>query len=180
VVANGHWLATLQVCVSWNDCFGVTACLFEKRILKSTKKSKEVINSVPTIEASVGGNLIISRPGRVQLGADRADQLNQPRLDSHVDVFVLGPWDEGTAGELFAHLVQAREDRVSLLGIQNFGGVEHGDVGAAALEVFSPHAEIDIKAGTECDHVSGRAFGEAAVPESHQLPRSRRTWPQVL
>jgi hypothetical protein len=88
VVANGHWLPTLQVCVSWKDCFGVMACLFEQRILKPTKKSKEVINSVPTIEASVGRNLIISGTCGVKLSPSCPDLFGESCLDIHMDVFV--------------------------------------------------------------------------------------------
>ena len=42
---------------------------------------------VAQVEAHVEGHLVVAGAGGVQLAADRADALDEPRLDVHVDVF---------------------------------------------------------------------------------------------
>jgi hypothetical protein len=106
VVSNGHWLTTLQVCVAWKDCFSITACLIEKRILKPTNKIKEVINSVPRIEASVGGNLIIPRTRGMKLSASRSDPFGESCFDIHVDVLVFNREFEVTFCDFILNLVK--------------------------------------------------------------------------
>ena len=56
-------------------------------VLQRSQGGADGVDLVAQIEADIQGHLIVARAGGVQLATDRADLLDQTRLDIHVNIF---------------------------------------------------------------------------------------------
>ena len=106
----------------------------------------------------VGGDLVVARARRVELAADRADDLGQPPLDGHVDVLVGVEEPELVGVELGLDAIEPVEQLVAVgLGDDPHRG-EHRRVGAGLLDVvgIEPPIEADRRVHPHENWVGGQ------------------------
>ena len=111
----------------------------------------------------VGGHLVVAAAGRMQLGRGR-NGLGQRLLDVHVHIFERGIPVECARLDLGTYDIQARLDRVALLGSKDADVGEHRSLRLATLDIKGGKPLIKRYGFTDAEHQIGRAFGEASTP----------------
>ncbi len=89
--------------------------LVEQRRLQRGEPGDDAVDCVAHPQAEVGGDLVVARARGVQPARRVADQLGQPRLDIHMDVFEGGAELELAGVDLRLDLVEPGDDRVAVL-----------------------------------------------------------------
>jgi hypothetical protein len=87
VVPEGQRLRRLQMGEAGHDRASMGLCLVEKGVLQALQLHIQRVDLVADPESEIGRHLIVARACRVQPPGRIADQLPQPGLDVHVDVF---------------------------------------------------------------------------------------------
>ena len=109
VMREVHRLGALQVRVAGHRPVEVTVARAARGRSASRCSGLERLQRVRAGEhRHVGRDLVVARARRVQLAADRADDLGQPALDGHVDVLVGVVEAELAVLELAARRARAR------------------------------------------------------------------------
>ena len=105
MMTESHRLGRLQVRIARHDrgCLGLG--LADQRRLKVPHLRVQGIDGAAQPEPEVGCHLVVAAARRVQTARRRADQLGQPGLDVHVDVFEGGGEGEGPALDLLKNLL---------------------------------------------------------------------------
>ena len=85
----------------------------------------------------------------MQAPADRADDLGQPPLDRHVDVFVVVSEREASLAAARARPVEPRQQRVAVLAGDDRALGEHPRVRARLRDVLRPQAPIEVDRGVQ-------------------------------
>src|SRR5438128_2282814 len=124
------------------------------------------------IETLVQGDLIVARATRVELAADLADQLLEPALHVHVDVFELRAEGERAGGELPPHRLESPHDRVALGRGEEPRSAERLRPRDAARDVVGPEALVKGER-------RGEALG-ARIGGLREAPRPRLVLPAGL
>ena len=191
-------LGALQMRVAGHRPVGV--CLREREQARHQRpRQRPRALAAPLDEqGEVGGDLVVAGAARVQLAANRADDLGQPALDRHVDVLVVGAELELARLELGRDRVEAVEQGRELRVVDDAGAVQPGYVRAGARHVLGPEpavvAERRVQAreqrigrSLEASHC-GLTIGSAperscgswspAQPE-RSATRSRGSWPNA-
>ena len=110
VVAQVDGLRPLQVRVAGRRPVAVRLGLRHQRLHQALEQRDRARGVGADEQGQVGGHLVVARAGRVELAAERADQLGQPPLDRHVDVLVVLAELEGALLELPADPVEPLGD----------------------------------------------------------------------
>ena len=100
VMAPCHGLRGLQVRKARHDPVGPRFGLRQKGLHQRGQAGNGGIALVADPEAEIDRHLIVARPRGVQAACGFADDLFQPRLDVHVDVFEIGAEGEVSALDL--------------------------------------------------------------------------------
>jgi hypothetical protein len=100
VVAEGHRLGRLQVREAGHQRVRVRLGLGQQGALQRLDLADGAVAGVTNPKAEVERHLVVARARGVQPPGRRADQLAQPRLHVHVDVFVLVAEGKGPGGDL--------------------------------------------------------------------------------
>jgi hypothetical protein len=85
---------------SGHDRAGMGEGLAGEGRLQGATLLDERVGGVADVEPEIGRHLVVARPCRVQPAGGRADQLGEPGLDVHVDVFELAGEDEAARLDL--------------------------------------------------------------------------------
>src|SRR5438552_17132279 len=75
--------------------------------LKSGKLTIEIINRVAHIEAKIGRDLVVARACGMKASGGSADQLREPALDIHMNIFERARKGERAGDDLGLHLTEA-------------------------------------------------------------------------
>ena len=86
-MAERDRLRRLQVGKSGHDRVGVFFRPVQKRADQGGKSVFRLFQLITDPEAKIKRHLVVARTRRVQAPCGRSDQIRQPRLDIHVDVF---------------------------------------------------------------------------------------------
>jgi len=97
----------------------------QQRVLERVDPRHRLVEAVADEHLEVGRDLVVARPGGVQLARRRPDQFAEPLFDVHMDVFEARILDQPAGGILFANPVQPRADRCRILGRDDALGAEH-------------------------------------------------------
>ncbi len=100
----------------------------------------------------------------MELARHRANQLLQPRLHRHVDVFVFAAELEAPSVDLIADSIQALDDGLGLFVRENAHGAEHVGMGLACADVFGVEAPVDMEGGVDLLHDLGGLRLKAPAP----------------
>ena len=84
---QGHRLSRLQMRITRHQRVGFFLCLIEQRGLQIAELSVEGIDRLANPQLEVRGHLVIARATGVQTSGRLANDLLEPGLDVHVDVF---------------------------------------------------------------------------------------------
>ena len=87
VVAEGHRLGDLQMGKARHHGSGMLQRLLRERALISAQGLVDGIDRFPDPKPEIGRDLIVARARSVQPPRRRADQLGEPALHVHMDVF---------------------------------------------------------------------------------------------
>ncbi len=165
-----HRLRALQVRVPGHvDVLGRLRAL-EQHPLESMHVRDDVGALAPDEQTERGRDLVVARPPGVELGARIAGELGHPPFDGGVDVLVGRRELERTVGELLLRPVECREHRGGLVGGEDVGAREPGDVRARTREVVGRETPVEREALGEREQLVGGAVGEPTVPEGHADP----------
>ena len=82
-----HRLRGLQMREARHDGCGMRQRLFGERALIAGQRRVDVVDRVAHPKLEVGRDLVVARARRMQTPGRRPDQLREPRLDVHMDVF---------------------------------------------------------------------------------------------
>ncbi len=138
MVAEVDGLGALQVRIAGQRPVDVLFGAPDQRRHQPCRRRLRLAPALAGIHNEVGGNLVVARAGRVQLAANRPDQLGQMALDRHVDVFVTVHEDELALLQLKLHLVEAVKQRVAVLGGDDLLCGKHLRVRARLGNVLRP------------------------------------------
>ena len=90
-MCDKNGLGALQVRVAGHDRVGVGLGLREKSVLKRAKPRYGVVDGIPQKQTHVQCNLVVTGTCCVKPSCRLADELGQPALDIHVNVFEVLP-----------------------------------------------------------------------------------------
>jgi hypothetical protein len=127
-MAEGDGLGRLQMGEARHYRGGVFERQGGERKLKRGETGVEAGDLVPHIELEVGGNLIVARPGGMQLAGHRANQLPQPALDIEMDVLQRSRKFELACLHLGQNLVETFGNLARVLLRDDTGRREHGNM----------------------------------------------------
>src|SRR5690349_16585199 len=86
-----HRLGPLQMGVARHDHVEMPPCLPDERALEIAQRMVQPGQGGSKIQTKVRRHLVVAAPARVQFSSDRPEELSQPPLDSHMNVFILRP-----------------------------------------------------------------------------------------
>ena len=89
-MAPCDWLRGLQMGKAWHHPIGARLGLRQKRADQRLQTLIGGVQLVPHPEFKIGRDLVVPAAARVQAACGLTDQVFQPRLDVHVDVFERG------------------------------------------------------------------------------------------
>ncbi len=116
-------------------------------------------------EPHVGRHLVVARAGGVQLLADLANQLGEPRLDRHVHVLMGVGRHEAAGTDLRPHQLEPFAQPLGLFEGEDADLSEHGHMGQRAIDVLVEHAQVHRQGRRKPRHLLGR---RPAEPPAHQ------------
>ena len=149
MMAERNRLSALQVGIAGKAPVAVPLREVEQgreRLLEQPDGRSRMLGDV---EGEVGGDLVVAGAPRMDLAAERADDLGQPPLDRHVDVLVGFLEGEGAADQLCIDRVEAIEHPVELLGGEDPGAEQRPGVGARLTHVVGRQAAIERERGVQ-------------------------------
>ena len=114
MVAERHRLRDLQVGEARHDRFGMLFCALHQNTLKRADHVHRLFAGIAHPQPEVSRDLVVARARRVQPSCRRADELAEPTLDGHVDVFEFEPLGNAVALIFGGDLVQPFEDCSSI------------------------------------------------------------------
>ena len=88
-MAERNGLGRLQMGEAGHDRAGIGLGLLGERQLQRSDLAVERLDRGPDIEPEIDRNLIVARARRVQPPGRRAEEIGEPGLDIHMDVFEL-------------------------------------------------------------------------------------------
>ena len=135
VVRKKDRLGVLEVCVSGHDHIQVSSRLFQERMLEPPQPSEQGPEHIPQVHADVQRHLVVPAPAGVQLAPDRADQLREPPLDRHMNIFVLRDERKAACFDFSPHVSQASDDGGRFPVGQYIGQLQGLTVDDAALNI---------------------------------------------
>ena len=188
VMREQNRLRRLQVGLARHDRGRVRGGLGGQRGHQVERGVADVADGVAQPHAEQRGHLVVSRPARPQPAAELvADPVDQPALQSAVDVLVGGQWEEAAVGDVLAEAVQTRQQPVALLLGQQARPVQHSSMGLGRRHVVRRKHPVEVSGLAQCRKGFRRSVGEPAAPQRalvggahrltsrarHRLPRSR-------
>jgi hypothetical protein len=163
VVREVDGLAALQVGVAGERQSRWASAGVDERLHERGHAVDRRDRLVADVHGHVRGDLVVARPGGVELAADRAGELGDAPLDRHVDVDVVGRERERALGELDLDLLERRVQRVAVLGGDDVLRGQHPGVRAGLRDVVGPQPPVVGQRAVErAERVVG-GFGEAAA-----------------
>ena len=97
VMPEGYRLGDLQMGVAGHHRGGFGLGAVDQGLLQVAHRAVEAVDRVAQPQPQIGRHLIVARARGMEAPRRRPDQLGEPRLDIHVDVFVLGAEDKAAA-----------------------------------------------------------------------------------
>ena len=172
-MAERHGLRRLQMGETGHHGAGMFQRAIHQRLLKGGERRIGLVDGIANIEAEVGGDLVVARARGMQPSRGGTDQLGQPALDIHMDVFQ-------RALELEIALADFGQDRVEPLGdVLRIGRGDdaalgqHRGMGLGGGDVLGIHMAIDVDGDVDFLHDRIGALREPAAPHlvAHDLTR---------
>ena len=164
MVTGGDWLTALKVRVAGHHRSGEFFRAVEQGELEFGDGADDFADLAAAIQAGVGGDLVVARAGRVELGAGRADAASKLGLDVHVDVLKRGLELEFSLEDFLFDFPQAALDFLKLLGREESGILLRTRMGDRAGDVVRKQPPIVRNRFTKLLDERGGVLGEAAVP----------------
>jgi hypothetical protein len=159
-----HRLRALEMRVAGHDRVAGVARDGRERLLEGGERGVLAVALGAQPEPEVERDLVVAAATGVELAADGADELGQPALDRHVDVFVAALEAERVRLELLADALEPAAQATPLGRRQELGAHQRLHVRQAALDVVRPELAIDReRAGELLDDLRGRLV-EASGP----------------
>ncbi len=164
VVGKEDRLGGLQVGVAGHDDGEVGFGLAQQRLLQLVEVAEDVLELVAQIQAHIGRHLVVAGAGGVQFAAHRADLLDEPGLDVHVDVFEADLEFEVARLDVGQNRFEAGDDLTGLVFADDVLFRQHPRVGDGALDVVAVHALVESDGGGEFFYELVGGLGKPAGP----------------
>ncbi len=100
MMAEGDGLGDLQMGIARHHRRGMALGLLDEGGLQRLHVALGAVDGGAQPEAEVRRDLVVARARRVEPSGIRPDDLGEPRLDIHVDVFAVAPEREASALDL--------------------------------------------------------------------------------
>jgi len=107
------------------------------------------VGPLARVHRQIGHHLVVARARGVQLAPDRSDDLGEPPLDCHMDVFVVGLIRKRPLYQLALDLVQAGQQLVAVRVGDDPSGRQHPCVGTRLRDVLRPQAPVEPDRGVQ-------------------------------
>ncbi len=135
----------------------------------------EAVDRPSRPEAQVRGDLVVARPARVELAADRPDPLGQQRLEVEVDVLQARVPGDRPGLDVGAQGDQPALERRDLVVGEQPGPPEAAHVRDRARDVVERELRVHVDRAREVGHPRIGPFVEPPAPHPHDalLSRSR-------
>ena len=164
-MAKGYGLRGLQVSEAGHNSVAVAAGQVDGALLQSRQLGGNGIDRGAQVQADISGHLVVARAPGMQLLAGDPDQLRQPGLDVHVDIFQFHRPGEAAAGYFFLHLGQAALDICQLFLGKHARRAQHFGVGERAGDVLGGHAAVEIDRRGKALHKTVGGLAETPAPQ---------------
>jgi hypothetical protein len=160
-VAEHDRLGVLQVGDPGEDRVRVLLRPRGEGLLEVPDGLADLLRHGPRPEPEVERDLVVAAAGGVELGADRgADEVDQPLLDVHVDVFVGDVERELARIPVVEDVLQPGDDADHLLLGQDALLAQHLRVGDGALDVLDHEVGVGVDGRDELRRELVRRLGE--------------------
>ena len=181
-------LRALQMGVARHRPVGVLLGDVRERRHQRGQQLDGALRALADIQRHVGRHLVVPRPSRVELAADRTDELRQAPLDRHVDVLVLRLERELAALELVRDATESVGQGLQLVLVEDPRPLERPGVGERAADVLRPEATVEAKRRVDApeERVLGRVeaghgYAQSFDPSpSESASQTRSTWPSFM
>ena len=151
VMGGGDRLGALQVRVARQDHVGVGLSELHQSL---EQRDEGFIGGVALVldpQAHIGGDLVIARTGRMQLGGSW-DALRERALDVHVHVLEVAAPLEFAGRDLLGDGVEAAQNGVTLALGQDTGLGQHRGMGLRAADILGPETMVERDRLAETQH----------------------------
>ncbi len=132
------------------------------------------VDRVAHPEAEVDRDLVVARAGGVQPPGGGADDVGEPALDVHMDVFERAREGELARLDFALDLGETLGDGLGVRGLDDPLAGQHGDMGQGAGDVLGGELAVEVDRGVDLLHDFGRAGGEPAAP--HRVAHEISPW----
>jgi len=164
MVAQRHRLRGLQMGEAGHDAGGMFLCARHQCQLQSLEPGIGLIDRIPHPQAEIGGHLVIAAACSVQPTCHRPDQLRQPRLGGHVDVFKVPILGHTVAGVFLGDMVQPLADRCCIIRRHDALRAQHGDMRFRRGDILSPQRLVEGNRGIDFTHDRARPLCKPSAP----------------
>ena len=131
-----HRLSPLQVGIAGHHHIEVSFPQAYQRALHTTQSRHGVGDGGTGVQTHIQRDLIVAGAAGMQAATGRADQVGQPPLNIHVQVFEVRVPREFALFDLFLHPAQAGDDGVGVFLADDALFGEHGRMGFRAGNIF--------------------------------------------
>ena len=122
------------------------------------------VDRVAHPKPEVERDLIVARAGGVQAPRGGADDLGEPGLDVHMDVFERARERERARLDFALDLGETLGDGVCVGGVDEALAPKHGEMRLGPRDVLGGELAVEVDRGVDRLHDLGRAGGEPAAP----------------
>ena len=166
MVAERHRLRRLQMREARHHAGREGERLLGERRLQPGELPVEGVDRVARPEPHIGRDLVVARARGVEPPRRRADEVGEPLLDVHVDVFERPREREGAALDLGRDGLEPALDRGHILARQDPGGAEHRRMRQGAADVVGSKPLVEADGSVDLLHDLGRDRRRSARPTS--------------
>ncbi|MNQ92837.1 hypothetical protein D3C85_1082750 [compost metagenome] len=129
-------LRTLQMRIPRDNRIEISLRFLKQGFLQLDQQAHELHHTLAQVEMHIRCHLIVAAAARVQLAADRTDQVDQGFLDIHMNIFILNRVLQLAAANHALHLQQAVFDFLHVFRRQDTAFAQHRHMRQAAFDIF--------------------------------------------
>ena len=166
--------AGLEVGEAGHDHAGAFERAGGQRALQVRDPWDQRVDCIAHPEAEIDRDLVVARARGVQAAGGGADDVGEPALDVHMDVFERARVDERPCLDFALDLGETLGDGLRIGGVHNALARQHGEVGLRPGDVLRGELAVEVDRGVDLLHDFGRAQGEPAAP--HRVAHEISPW----
>ncbi len=165
VVAKADWLRDLQMREARHHRIDFPFGQIDQPSAQPGEFLQNAVNRAAQVQTHIGGDLIVARAAGVQLFADFANAVNQPRLDVHVNIFKCDDPRKIAPFNVEQNVVQPAHDLIALRCGEHAHLGQHAGMGDGTGNVLAVQPLIEADRGGKGFHKCISRLVESPAPQ---------------